>query len=69
MKWPLLAMAHHQLRHVREARRWFDQAAERHKRVMARRAEAAAGFALDEDWPEFEIGYAEAAPLLVRGKP
>jgi hypothetical protein len=51
-----------------EARRWFDQAAEKHKEVTARLGEEAAGLSLPEDWPEFEIGYREAA-LLGAGKP
>jgi serine/threonine protein kinase/WD40 repeat protein len=69
LKWPWLALAQHQAGHAEEARRWFDQAAAKRKQVTARLAEPAAGLALDEGWPEFEIGYREAAAVLGTGKP
>jgi tetratricopeptide (TPR) repeat protein len=57
LKWPWLALAHHQAGHAGEARRWFDQAAAKHK-------QGTDGLALPDDWPAFKIGYAEAAALL-----
>jgi WD40 repeat protein len=69
LKWPWLALAEYQAGQAGEARRWFEQAADKHKQMTARPAAVSAGLALDEDWPEFEIGYREAAAVLGTGKP
>jgi WD40 repeat protein len=69
LKWPWLALAQHQAGQDAQARHRFEQAAEKHRQITARLAEVPGGLALEEGWPEFEIGYREAAAVFGAGKP
>jgi tetratricopeptide (TPR) repeat protein len=66
--WPLLALIQQKLGHAAEARGWLAKAAE-YRRQEQQRAEGWAGFAPKENWPDFEILYAEAEGLIKGGKP
>jgi Flp pilus assembly protein TadD len=68
LTWPVLAMVHHRLGHADEARRWLDKAAARHQEIVNQLAGPGGGFALPEDWLEFETLYAEARALLTGGR-
>jgi WD40 repeat protein/serine/threonine protein kinase/tetratricopeptide (TPR) repeat protein len=68
LRWPALALVHQRLGHAEEARRWLDKAAE-WRRQEAHRIEESAGFALEGNWPDFLILYAEAEAQINGGKP
>jgi tetratricopeptide (TPR) repeat protein len=74
--WPLLAMAHHRLGHVEEARRWLNRADQGHE---AAAREALAGTALElripsagthwQHWAYFRLFRQEAKGLIAEAAP
>jgi WD40 repeat protein len=66
--WPVLALAHAQLGHPDEARRWLAQARNWHQQEEQRRVSESAGFTTPE-WADFEIIYREAAASVREHEP
>jgi WD40 repeat protein len=58
--WPLLAMASDRLGHHEAARRWLEQAAAHLDRAARQRAAGTSAPLFEDDWPDFQIPYAEA---------
>ncbi len=65
LAWPVLALAEHGLGNKDRARHWLQKAAERHRTILAQLKEPLAGFALEQNWPEFEVVYAEADATII----